>query len=110
MQISLFGWRIRFDPKKPLQRELDAVKPAVIAAVRDACDQVLENIEAWTPDDLRMHLLYAVQKLPVASTVRGILRALVLTWDIPEFHGEALKARLLEAEGKLVTRIRNARL
>lgn len=109
MQITLFGWRIRFDPRKPLNRELDAVKPAVIAAIRDACDKVLENIEAWTPDDLRMHLLYGVQKLPVSSTVRGLLRGIVLTWDIPDFHGEALKARLLEAESKLVLKIRNAR-
>lgn len=110
MQISIFGWRIRFDPRKPLQRELDTVKPAIIACVRDACDKVIEGVEDWTPDDLRLELLRAVQALPVSSAVRDFLRLRVLDWQIPDFAGEALKVRLMKAEGDLVKAIRDARL
>lgn len=109
MQIKLFGWRIRFDPRKPLQRELDTVKPALIACVRDACDRVIEEVETWTPDDLRLELLRAVQALPVSSAARDLLRLKVLDWDIPPFSGEALKVRLMQAEGKLVAAINGAR-
>lgn len=110
MQITLFGWRIRFDPRKPLQRELDAVKPALIQQVRAAVDYVLDNADAVSPDELRMQILQAVQTLPVSSVVRDYLRLKVLDWDIPDFAGEALKARLMAAEAKLTVAIRDARL